>query len=208
MWLELLVFAGVLALGQFSPGPDLLLLTRTDLSRGRAAGWWMAFGISTGLCAHASVAVGGMAYLIAQGGWLATGLRWAAATYLVWLGYQLCMQAFVAFYSGMKYDSPRVDDGNGAMLHWRRGLLCNILNPKVALYFAVVVAPFLAGDRPSWWPGALWLILVGEGLLLWMAWVWVLQFRPIRAGYEKAGKWIDAAFGLALLTLAVLLVLG
>lgn len=208
MWIELSVFAGVLALGQLSPGPDLLLLTRTALSRGRTAGWWMALGITTGLCVHATVAIGGMAYLIAQGGWLATSLRWAAAGYLLWLGCMLCKHAFVVFCSGVKYDVRCVEADEGALVHWRRGLLCNILNPKVALYFAVVVTPFLSGERPRWWPGVLWMILVGEGLLLWMVWVWVLQFRPIRVGYELAGKWIDAFFGVALLALAVLLVAG
>lgn len=202
------MFGGVLALGQFSPGPDLLLLTRTALSWGRSAGWWMALGIATGLCVHAAVAIGGMAYLIAQGGWLATTLRWAAAVYLVWLGLQLGREALVAFHAGVQREEPRVEAGAGRGLHFRRGLLCNILNPKVALYFAVVVTPFLAGDRPAWWPGALWLILVGEGLLLWMSWVWVLQFRPIRDRYLKAGKWIDATFSLALLALAGMLVIG
>jgi threonine efflux protein len=208
MWTELLVFAGVMALGQFSPGPDMLLLTRTALARGRTAGWWTAFGISTGLCAHAAVAIGGMAYLIARGGWVAAGMRWAAAAYLAWLGYQLCVASFVAFCSGVKYGGPRAVSGDGAMAFWRRGLFCNLLNPKVALFFAGVVAPFLAGDRPAWWPALLWTILVGEGLILWGLWVWVLQFQPIRGGYEKAGKWIDAAFGVGLISLAVALVLG
>ena len=92
------------------------------------------------------------------------------------------------------------------MTYWRRGLLCNVLNPKVALYFAVVVAPFLAGNRPVWWTAALWAILVGEGLLLWGLWVWLLQFKPIRGSYDKAAKSIDAGFGVGLIALAVVLV--
>jgi hypothetical protein len=36
--------------------------------------------------------------------------------------------------------------------------------------------------------------------------VWVLQWKPIRQNYLKAAKWIDGAFGLGLLVLAVLLV--
>ena len=202
-----MVFAGVMALGQFSPGPDMLLLTRTALARGRSAGWWTAIGISTGLCVHAAVAIWGMAYLFAQGGWFARGLRWAAAGYLLWLACGLLRDAFVAWYSGVKFEKPQVVSGDGRLHYWRRGLLCNVLNPKVALFFAGVVAPFLAGDRPTWWPAVLWVILVGEGLLLWGLWVWVLQFKPIRGGYQKAAKWIDAVFGLGLLALAVVLVL-
>ena len=52
-----------------------------------------------------------MAYLIAQGGSLAMGLEWATAAYLVWLGYQLCMHAFLAGYSGV----------NTTVRVWRRG---------------------------------------------------------------------------------------
>ena len=205
MWAELLLFAGIMALGQFSPGPDMLLLTRTALARGRRAGWWTAFGISTGLFLHGAVAIGGMAYLISRGGWLATGLRWVAAAYLAWLGSRLCRDAIVAFRSGTK-EETRDDPWTGS--DYLRGLLCNILNPKVLLFFAGVVAPFLNGDRPEWWPAALWGILVGEGLILWSLWVWVLQFPVFKNGYRKAEKWIDAAFGIGLLALATLLVVA
>ena len=205
MWSELLLFAGIMALGQFSPGPDMLLLTRTALARGRAAGWRTAFGIATGLCLHAGVAIGGVAYLISRGGWLKDGLRWAAAGYLAWLGCRLGRESYLAFRSGFQeqaQESPRTGSD------FLRGVLCNVLNPKVALFFAGVVAPFLAGDRPGWWALVLWGILVGEGLLLWSLWVWVLQFPLFKNGYRKAAKWIDAAFGLGLLTLAAVLVIG
>lgn len=202
---ELWIFAGIMALGQFSPGPDMLLLTRTGLAKGRAAGWWTALGISTGLCLHAAVAIGGMAYLVSQGGWFEQGLRWAAALYLGWMGLRLCRAAFMAFCSGAKLKAPEDPKGKSDFV---RGLLCNLLNPKVVLFFAGVVAPFLGEDRPGWWPYALWVIIVGEGLLLWGTWVWILQFRPFREGYAKAAKWIDAVFGVGLLALAVVLVVG
>ena len=82
-----------MALGQFSPGPDMLLLTRTSLAHGRAAGWWTTVGITTGLCLHAAVAILGMAYVMARGGWLAAGLRYAAAAYLGWLSFGLLRAA-------------------------------------------------------------------------------------------------------------------
>lgn len=202
---ELWIFAGIMALGQFSPGPDMILLTRTALAKGRTAGWWTAFGISTGLCLHAGVAIGGMAYLVSQGGWVEKGMRWAAAGYLCWLGLRLCREAFVAIYSGLKIEFAEVE---GKRSYYVRGLLCNLLNPKVLFFFAGVVAPFLRGDRPEWWPYALWVILVGEGLLLWGTWVWVLQCGAIRSRYEKAAGWIDGAFGVGLIALAVVLVIG
>ena len=58
---ELLVFAGLIVLGQFSPGPDMVLLTRTALREGAGAGVRMALGISCGLAVHATIAVAGVA---------------------------------------------------------------------------------------------------------------------------------------------------
>ncbi|MFP6883975.1 MAG: LysE family translocator [Roseibacillus sp.] len=199
---DLLTFAGVIALGQFSPGPDMLLITRTALAQGRSAGWWTTAGITTGLCVHATVAVFGMAYLMAQGGWLTGSLRWVAAGYLAYLGFRLLPTAFVVMRQGRRYGEGGSEKGRSAYL---RGLLCNILNPKVAIIFAAVVTEFVTGDRPAWWSPVLWIIIVGQGFLLWLLYVWLLQFPLFRNGYQRAGPWFDSAFGAGLLTLAVLL---
>ena len=202
--LELLAFAGVMALGQFSPGPDMLLLTRTALAEGVGNGVRMALGIGTGLAVHASLGIWGTAALLEREGWLRTSLKWLAAAYLLWLAWGLLMQWFVHFYSGSKTVEPKPTGKRSAYL---RGLFCNLLNPKALFFLAAVVAPFLAGDRPDWWPAALWLVIVLQGWLLWSLWAAVLQWRPIREGHRKAGPWIDGAFGVTLAVLAVLLVI-
>jgi threonine/homoserine/homoserine lactone efflux protein len=89
-----------------------------------------------------------------------------------------------------------------------RGLLCNLFNPKVALFLAAVCAPFLAGNHPGWWPYAIWGVIVGLGVGLWSLWVVLLQWQPLRVRYERAGGWIDGIFGVALLALAVRLMIG
>ncbi|MDB4502166.1 LysE family transporter, partial [Akkermansiaceae bacterium] len=65
---ELWAFAVIMVIGQFSPGPDMLLLTRTSLAEGLRAGWMMVLGISTGLTVHATLAIGGIAVVLARGG--------------------------------------------------------------------------------------------------------------------------------------------
>lgn len=203
--LELLAFAGVMALGQFSPGPDMLLLTRTALAEGARGGVRMALGIGTGLAVHATLAVGGTALLFQGAAWLRVTMRWLAAAYLLWLAWGLFREWFVHFYSGSKEAEPVVRGRRSAYL---RGLLCNLLNPKVLVFLAAVTAPFLAGDRPGWWAAAIWGIVVVQGWLLWSLWAMLLQWRPIRAGYRRAGPWIDGTFGLALAGLAVALLVG
>ena len=183
----------------------MVRLTRTALAKGRVAGWWTTLGIATGLTLHAAVAIGGMAYLVAQGGAVEMTLRFLAAAYLCWLGVRLCRAAMRA---RRVEDGEVVGDVPSGRSCYVRGLLCNLLNPKVLLFFAGVVSPFLRGERPDWWPFLLWLIIMVEGVVLWGLWVAVLQWGPIRNRYLRAARWIDGAFGLGLLTLAVLLVVG
>ncbi len=202
---ELWIFAGLIALGQFSPGPDMLLLTRTALREGAAAGVRMALGVACGLAVHATVAVAGVAVVFERFPPLRRAMQWAAAGYLLWLAYGLLREMFVVWYSGAVRVVVLQPNGRSPFV---RGVLCNIFNPKVALFLAAVCAPFLAGNHPAWWPGAIWAVVVGEGAVLWSAWVVLLQWRPLRARYERAAGWIDGIFGVALVALAIRLMIG
>lgn len=201
---DLLVFAGVIALGQFSPGPDMLLLTRTALAHGRSAGWRMSAGIASGLCVHATIAVFGMSYLMGLQAGLTEVLRWVAAAYLAYLGSRLLISGFGA---GRGQAGEEEANDEGCRSAYLRGLLCNLLNPKVAIIFAAVVTEFVDGDRPAWWAPSLWLIIVGQGIVLWALYVWLLQFPPVRSGYQKAAPGFDIAFGTGLLALGLLIII-
>jgi threonine/homoserine/homoserine lactone efflux protein len=201
---ELLIFGVVMALGQFSPGPDLILVTRTALAGGGRAGAWTAVGIACGLMVHATLAVGGTAALLGGGGWPGQLVRWLAFAYLGWLGWGLLRAAI----AGKSVLGGAFGKKFGALQAFRRGLLCNLLNPKVALFLAAVAAPFLHSGRAWWWPAAAWLVIVCQGLALWIAWSWVLQWRPARRIYQRSARWIDGSFGLMLWLLALRLVLA
>ena len=195
-WLDLAKFCGLLALGQFSPGPDMVLLTQTGLRHGRAAGWWAAAGITTGLTLHATVSLCGLQWVARRhpSAWL--GLQTVAGLYLLWLAALL-----------WKHRHPPVDGAPPppppAGGFYRLGLFCNLLNPKVLLFFGALVTPFLVGDRPVWWPWALWTMIVVEGLVLWGLWVAVLQHPVGRRAYARAGLGINVLFALLMTLLAL-----
>jgi len=204
---EWLIFVGVMALGQFSPGADMLLLTRTALASGRVAGCAIAFGIACGLAFHSMIAVTGVAVVLWHGGWLGRILPWAAALYLLWLaipliGHGLKRKALVVA-------SDDTSDSSITMwAYWKRGLFCNLFNPKVAVFLAGVVAPFLLiQEPPVAWPAILWLTIVLEGLILWCAWAIALQHPTLKNRYLRAAHWFDLAFGIALVIVAVILVI-
>jgi threonine/homoserine/homoserine lactone efflux protein len=202
---DLWVFAGVMVLGQFSPGPDMLLLTRTALRRGVSEGVQTAAGIACGLTVHATVAVAGVAVVFQRFPLLRMVLQWTAAAYLLWLAWRMAREFFAAWYSGTIYEMELVESRRAPFV---RGLLCNLLNPKAALFLAAVSAPFLSGDHPVWWPFAIWGIIVGFGIGLWSLWVLLLQWPPLRSRYERCAGLIDGIFGLVLAALAVRLMMG
>lgn len=202
---ELLAFAGVMVLGQFSPGPDMILLTRTALKTGGRTGVEVALGIACGLAVHATLAVGGLALAFERLPVLTEMLRWAAVGYLMWLAYRILAEVIVSWKSGV---SVEMDTRTSARHPFLRGFFCNLLNPKAAVFIAAVSAPFLRGERPGWWPFAIWGIVVGQAGVLWSLWACLLQWRPLRSCYESAGLWIDGTFGIVLGVLAVRLAAG
>lgn len=202
---ELLAFAGVIALGQFSPGPDMVLLTRTALKSGAKVGIETALGIACGLVVHASVAVAGLALAFERLPVLRRTVCWVAAGYLLCLAWRILREAFVTASSDGVAGPEDKTNGRGPFL---RGLFCNLLNPKAAVFLAAVSAPFLKGERPDWWPFAIVAIVVVQGGVLWSLWAWLLQWNPLRLRYERAAKWIDCAFGVVLACLAMRLILG
>ena len=198
---ELLTFAGVMALGQFSPGPDMVLLTRTALKGGAKAGVEMALGIACGLAVHATVAVAGLALAFESVPRLGEVMRWAAAGYLLWLAWRMVRE---------QPGSPVQENASSRAVRrpFTRGLLCNLLNPKAAIFLAAASAPFLRGTHPDWWPLALWMIVVGQAGLLWALWAYLLQWPALRLRYEGAERRIDLVFALVLAALAVRLMVG
>jgi hypothetical protein len=84
----------------------------------------------------------------------------------------------------------------------------NQFGDKRALFIAAVSAPFLSGVHPAWWPFAIWGIVVGLGIGLWSLWVLLLQWPPLRNGYERYAGLLDGIFGLVLAALAIRLMVG
>jgi threonine efflux protein len=202
--LELAQFALVMALGQFSPGPDMILLTRTALAEGAKAGAVMALGIATGLVIHTSIAVAGMAVAFERSPLLRKGVAWLAAAYLLWLAWCLLRSAFASPVIAADTQRDAVATGNPYL----KGLVCNLLNPKAVFFLAAVCAPFMRGGHPSWWPFAIIGVVVIQGGALWALWARLLQWAPLRSRYERSARWIDGAFGVALAALALKLLLG
>ena len=122
---------------EITPGPNMTWLALLSAREGRVAGFHAVAGIATGLTVLAVCAAIGTAALIATWPLLYTALRWGGVLFLLFLAWE----AWV----GEK------DDGKGLEpeRQFRRGLIVNLLNPKAAAVFIVMIPGFAGSDAPA-----------------------------------------------------------
>jgi threonine/homoserine/homoserine lactone efflux protein len=138
---SLLVFlAAGLALN-FTPGPDMLYVAARSASEGRAAGYVSALGIGAGTLVHIALVAAGLAALLAAVPVAYLVVRLAGAAYLVYLGVRALMTR------GTMPESTPKPAPLGAI--FRQGMITNVLNPKVALFFLAFLPQFIDPARGS-----------------------------------------------------------
>src|SRR5471030_566312 len=131
-----LFLAAGLALN-ITPGPDMLYVAARGASEGRSAGIVSALGIGAGTLVHIALVAGGLAALLAAVPMAYLGVQLAGATYLVYLG----VMALRRHRSGDAGPRVLAPASNAAI--FRQGVITNVLNPKVALFFLAFLPQFV-----------------------------------------------------------------
>ena len=141
------VFAAAVFVLNATPGVDFLLTVSRTLQGGVRAGVAATLGISAGCVVHALAAAFGLAALLAVHPQAFQLIQWAGAAYLVWLGIGLLKQAGrgADAAAGAAPNPPARSD----WIEFRTGLLTNVLNPKVALFFLAFLPQFVPPASPS-----------------------------------------------------------
>jgi threonine/homoserine/homoserine lactone efflux protein len=125
------------------PGPNLIYIATRSLGQGRRAGVASALGVETGTLVHIAAAAVGLSALIASSGTAFEVVRYAGAAYLVYLGVRTLLRR----------EEHRLDPAATASPRLRRayveGVLVNVLNPKVALFFLAFLPQFVDPARGS-----------------------------------------------------------
>jgi threonine/homoserine/homoserine lactone efflux protein len=188
-----------------APGPDSLLVLRNTLRHGRRAGWVTASGTMSGLLAWAVAAAFGLSALLQVSDLGYNAVRLAGACYLLWLGAsslwpfrgQHATPATVAEPAGPASPAP-------GKAGWRRaylnGLLSNLLNPKIGVFFIAFLPGFIPAGAPApLFPLALGLWFIAET----GAWLAALAWMAARgAGWLRRStvqRWLERITGVALI---------
>ena len=143
---ELVAFTVVAMIVTIFPGADMALIARGVLTRGRRAGYVMTFGICTALWVHAVASALGLSAILMTSAALFSAVKLAGALYLVALGLTSLRSAF-----GKKSETAAAPMGvtaGDARRAFVQGLLCNLLNPKVAIFYLTLLPQFVRPGDP------------------------------------------------------------
>jgi len=144
---ECAVFATAVLVLNATPGVDLLLTVSRTLQNGARAGVAAALGINAGCVVHALAAAFGLAALLALVPAAFQAIQWAGAAYLAWLGFSMWRQAWRSGWATTA-GSAAVPVRSWAA-DFRAGMLTNVLNPKVALFFLAFLPQFVPATSPN-----------------------------------------------------------
>jgi len=137
----LFVATGVLL--NLTPGQDTLYILGRSIAQGRQIGVASALGISAGAVVHTVAAALGLSAVLATSASAFVALKVVGAVYLVYLGVRMLMTRTAALGST---GTERLVDRWTA---FRQGMLTNILNPKVALFFLALMPQFIEPESPT-----------------------------------------------------------
>jgi threonine/homoserine/homoserine lactone efflux protein len=194
-------FTVLAALLTVVPGLDTALVLRAAVTHSRRHAFATALGINTGALVWGVGAAIGVSALLTASTVAYPAVRIAGAVYMIWLGFRLLRQAIRGERAG---EPGTVSVGSaspaGAGRAWTRGLLTNLLNPKVGAFYVAVLPQFIPTGASPLLMGAL-LALIHDGLGL--AWFTALiatatTMRKVLR-YPTAARTIDGLTGSALI---------
>lgn len=195
-----LAFAGVAALLTVTPGADMALVTRSALAGGRRAALATTLGISLGVLAWAAASALGVAAVLAASPTAFAALQLGGAAYLVALGLQTLWRTRRAAPERAE-DRDRAERRTTA---FRQGLLTNVLNPKIAVFYGTLLPQFLSPGDPAL---AVSLVLAGIHVALGLTWLTTYAWLVTRAGdvlrRPRARRALDRLTGTVLVALGL-----
>ncbi len=205
---DLALFSLTVLVLNATPGVDLVFTLTRTLQQGVRAGLAAALGINAGCVLHALGAAFGLAALMAASATAFTAVKLAGALYLAWLAYGLLRQAWHPVAAPADPTRGAAPPANPWGL-FRQGLLTNVLNPKVAIFFLALLPQFIdAGaehkTRAFLALGA-WFVVQSTAFLV----LFVLLVAPLRRWRPGAAvrRALDGAGGLLFALLAARLAL-
>jgi threonine/homoserine/homoserine lactone efflux protein len=171
----LLTFVLASTLLSLAPGPDNIFVLLQSALHGRKAGLMVTLGLCTGLLVHTALVAAGVAALLLLNPVAFNGLKILGALYLVYLAIVAWQAASGSLSAGAQ---PELE---GWQLY-RRGIIMNLSNPKVGIFFLAFLPQFTAPEAGNI---ALQIIMLGS-IFIYIAWA---VFSAIALLADRLASW-------------------
>ncbi|MGE5257353.1 MAG: LysE family translocator [Hyphomicrobiales bacterium] len=205
---QVVAFTFIAAALTLSPGPDTMLVVRNVLRGGRRDGVVTTFGICTGLFFHATLSALGVSIILIHSATAFHIVKLAGACYLVWLGVQSLYGALRPSHDPVDRAAGVASAGSAVRRCFLEGLLTNVLNPKVAVFYLAFLPQFIGPADPVF---AKSLLLAGIHYTEGIVWLVALSsmLHHMRRLILKAAtrRWLDGLCGSVLVGLGARLAL-
>lgn len=126
-----------------TPGPDTFYILGRSMAQGRSSGIASALGIGAGSIVHTLAAALGLSAIIAASATAFFAVKLTGAVYLIYLGVRMFFKRASAASIPTRFNS------SGFFAVFRQGLITNVFNPKVALFFLAFMPQFIEADSPT-----------------------------------------------------------
>lgn len=169
-------FAASILLG-LAPGPDNIFVLTQSALHGKTAGLSVTLGLCTGLVMHTLAVALGVAVIFQVSAVAFTALKLVGAGYLLYLGWQAFRAAAapVALSEGIVLSRFKL---------YRRGIIMNITNPKVSIFFLAFLPQFA---DPARGPVSLQIMLLGILFIV----ATILVFGSVALAAGSLGAWLN-----------------
>ncbi|MBL7817450.1 MAG: LysE family translocator [Saprospiraceae bacterium] len=172
------VFAFAALMLNITPGNDMVFVATHATNHGIRAGVMASLGIAVGCLVHILAATVGVSAIIAQSAFLFDTIKYIGAAYLIYIGLKSLLSKTQAF------DIQRNENIKTEWSIFKQGVITNVLNPKVALFFLAFLPQFVP---PQYENTGLLIALLG----LWFNFSGTVVNTLIAIAFGKAGNFLN-----------------
>ena len=188
--------------GQFTPGPDFILVLKIALNDGKKAGAFASLGISIGLLIHCSIAMTGLAVLLDTSTELGKVIKLLGSAYLIYLALNLLRIDRQKFLNTRNVTENSKSNGTASVAFFQ-GFLTNILNPKVIIFISAILSGFISSNSTFNEKLIYGVIIVLQGGVFWFLFSCLLQGKAIKALFLNHQRFFNRLFALLLILVAI-----
>lgn len=192
--IELAALMAIFSFGIVAPGADTAMVMRQAVVHGRKAAILTSVGIGVSLMVHVTYTILGLGLIISQSITVFNIIKWAGVAYLIYIGIQSFRAGSVTIDAGVV--GPGAASSQSGFKGFALGFMANALNPKPVFFFLSIFSTVVSHDTPATIKFGYGLVMASCLIAWFVAMSFFLTIPKMRAGFERAGKWINRTSGL------------